>query len=84
MRYRESIAAYQKAQELDPDLFDAEYNRKVAERRLQNPPPERPGARAPEPPGPAPAADADSILKSTANSQANGKSVRQTPVERDW
>lgn len=84
MRYRESIAAYQKAQELDPDLFDAEYNRKVAERRLQSPPPERPGTRAPEPPAPTPAADADSILKSAANSLAAGKSLRQTPVERDW
>ncbi len=85
MRYRASIEAYRQAHELDPDLFDAEYNLVVAERRLKNPPPEPipPGVQPAESPAPEPTADAESILKSMSNHRT-GRPLRQTAVERDW
>jgi tetratricopeptide (TPR) repeat protein len=87
-RYMEAIEAYREALQLDPDLFHAEHNRKVAERRLQNPPrapfAPRTDPDAPEPPAPNSTADAEGILKSAANGQAARKPVKSTPVERDW
>jgi Ca-activated chloride channel family protein len=86
-RYKEAVAAYREAHALDPDLFDAELNRKVAERRLQNPPPERAPSATPRPPEPAPsepAPDAERILRGLSRGLANQKPVKRTAVERDW
>ena len=85
-RMRAAIAAYREALALDPDLFDAEFNRKVAERRLQEllhqpaPPDQDPGST----PTPA-ASDAESVLKETsARVPPSAARARGRSVERDW
>jgi Ca-activated chloride channel family protein len=87
-RYTAAIEAYREAEQLDSDLFDAEYNRKIAERRLLHPPPASypPGMSPPEPPAPEPNpdADADTILKGLPNLAAAQKAVKHNAAERDW
>jgi len=82
-----AIDTYKAAQALDPDLFDAEFNRKVAERRLDEMKEKafgRPDRAAGDPSEARAAADAERILsgsRSTPAPVARGKSER---VERDW
>ena len=85
---RAAIAAYREAQALDPDLFDAEFNRKIAERRLQDPPKQpfaSPGMAPPPVASPQKPSDAERILKeASARVPPAGARVKDDTVERDW
>ena len=87
-RMRAAVAAYREAQELNPELFDAEYNRKIAERRLaemmRNPFPPRSAAPAQAAASPEPAPDAERVLKEMRRPAAARTRVKGRGVERDW
>jgi Ca-activated chloride channel family protein len=87
---RASIDAYREALKLEPDMFAADINLKVAQRKLReyldrsqnNQPPGPPGTQ-PQP-QPRPQATADDILKQSHRTQPPRTLAKPGPVDKDW
>jgi Ca-activated chloride channel family protein len=84
-RLQEALAAYKEAEALDPELFDAEYNRRVVERRLRDNsprallPPDGGAEHAPSD------ADAEKLLKEMSGAHPTTTvRAKDDGVERDW
>jgi tetratricopeptide (TPR) repeat protein len=89
-RLRAAIAAYRAALQLEPDLFNAEVNRKVAERRLRDLqqkaaelPPDRPGS-PPGRDGQSPPPNADQILRESGRPPVPRVLAKAGGVDKDW
>jgi Ca-activated chloride channel family protein len=87
---RAAIEAYRAALKIEPGLFAADINLKVAERRLreyvsgmQDRRPPQPGT-PPQPPQPRPPANADDILRQNHRAQPPRTLAKPGAVDKDW